>query len=101
MQLKESSHVLRDALDARHVVGDLHGQFWDLLHLLEMCGDPWHAAEWLPVAHPRFPFRSFGESLASKDPSPRNQYLFNGDFVTWKPFFFNVCGLRNGDRLNG
>lgn len=23
-----------------HVVGDLHGQFWDLLHILEMCGEP-------------------------------------------------------------
>eukprot|EP00437_Effrenium_voratum_P027002 CAMPEP_0181412922 /NCGR_PEP_ID=MMETSP1110-20121109/8685_1 /TAXON_ID=174948 /ORGANISM="Symbiodinium sp., Strain CCMP421" /LENGTH=564 /DNA_ID=CAMNT_0023535677 /DNA_START=236 /DNA_END=1926 /DNA_ORIENTATION=- len=36
-----------------HVVGDLHGQFWDLLHILQICGDP----------------------------SPQNQYLFNGDFV--------------------
>eukprot|EP00435_Cladocopium_sp_Y103_P047863 s2006_g14.t1 len=48
-----------------HVVGDLHGQFWDLLHLLEMCGDP----------------------------SPRNQYLFNGDFVDRGQFSVEVAFL--------
>lgn len=50
---------------AVHVVGDLHGQFWDLLHLLEMCGDP----------------------------SPRNQYLFNGDFVDRGQFSVEVAFL--------
>jgi len=48
-----------------HVVGDLHGQFWDLLHLLEMCGEP----------------------------SPRNQYLFNGDFVDRGQYSVEVAFL--------
>ncbi|CAE8595313.1 unnamed protein product, partial [Polarella glacialis] len=38
-------------------------QFWDFLHILEMCGDP----------------------------SPRNQYLFNGDFVDRGQFSVEVA----------
>ncbi|CAE7343597.1 ppt1 [Symbiodinium natans] len=48
-----------------HVVGDVHGQFWDLLHILELCGDP----------------------------SPQNHYLFNGDFVDRGQFSVEVALL--------
>ncbi|CAE7251398.1 PP5, partial [Symbiodinium sp. KB8] len=48
-----------------HVVGDVHGQFWDLLHILELCGEP----------------------------SLQNQYLFNGDFVDRGQFSVEVALL--------
>eukprot|EP00931_Biecheleriopsis_adriatica_P076213 TRINITY_DN49945_c0_g1_i1.p1 TRINITY_DN49945_c0_g1~~TRINITY_DN49945_c0_g1_i1.p1 ORF type:complete len:588 (+),score=153.98 TRINITY_DN49945_c0_g1_i1:77-1840(+) len=46
-----------------HVIGDLHGQFWDLLHIIEICGKP----------------------------SANNQYLFNGDFVDRGQFSVEVA----------
>jgi len=46
-----------------HVIGDIHGQFWDLLHIVDMCGEP----------------------------TPKNQYLFNGDFVDRGQFSVEVA----------
>jgi len=46
-----------------HVVGDIHGQYWDFLNVIELCGEP----------------------------SQSNQYLFNGDFVDRGSFSVEVA----------
>eukprot|EP00930_Biecheleria_cincta_P067995 TRINITY_DN5500_c0_g1_i1.p1 TRINITY_DN5500_c0_g1~~TRINITY_DN5500_c0_g1_i1.p1 ORF type:complete len:594 (+),score=79.93 TRINITY_DN5500_c0_g1_i1:31-1812(+) len=46
-----------------HVVGDIHGQYWGLLHILDVCGEP----------------------------SPTNLYLFNGDYVDRGQFSVEVA----------
>jgi len=51
------------AASTLHVVGDLHGQYWDFLQVLEMSGDP----------------------------SPSNWYLFNGDLVDRGSFSVEVA----------
>eukprot|EP00442_Polarella_glacialis_P018610 CAMPEP_0115101384 /NCGR_PEP_ID=MMETSP0227-20121206/33196_1 /TAXON_ID=89957 /ORGANISM="Polarella glacialis, Strain CCMP 1383" /LENGTH=471 /DNA_ID=CAMNT_0002497117 /DNA_START=101 /DNA_END=1516 /DNA_ORIENTATION=- len=51
--LRAEETLVRLDLDKVVVVGDLHGQFHDLLHIFELAGKP----------------------------SPENPYLFNGDFV--------------------
>jgi len=46
-----------------HIVGDIHGQYWDLLHIIEVFGVPGHD----------------------------NMYLFNGDFVDRGRFSVEVA----------
>mmetsp|Transcript_57517 Transcript_57517/g.148448 ORF Transcript_57517/g.148448 Transcript_57517/m.148448 type:complete len:308 (+) Transcript_57517:3-926(+) len=46
-----------------HVIGDIHGQYWDLLHILDTFGKP----------------------------SPTNMYLFNGDLVDRGQFSVEVA----------
>lgn len=62
-ELPSLVHLQVPAGATLHIVGDIHGQFWDLLNVVKTYGDP----------------------------SPTNMYLFNGDFVDRGKFSVEVA----------